>query len=259
MTSWTAISQDEHKDKHWLPRKDFSNVSSMQVVEVYASEISVVPHQFSLGFVKLNEGYRLVALVGLERDKSYYVDVKGRWIGEYVPATLRCYPFIFTDHHEKEDLKVICIDQECLTDDVEAPKLFKEDGDQEDLFSEMFNFLVRCNQDRDVTQAAVNALTKADIFEAWPINVQKGGEDKVIAIEGLFRINEAKLNSLQKEEFSSLRESGAITLAYAQIFSMPQLKQLNRRFEFLALQQHQLDNDQAVADTFPAEVSLSLT
>jgi hypothetical protein len=258
MTSWIAISSTEHADERWLPRKDFANVANMQVVEVFASEISVVTHHFPIGFVKRDDDYQLVALVGLEKDRNLYVDVKGRWISEYIPASLRCYPFISADHKEKADEKVICIDQDCLTDNSDAPRLFNDDGEQEESLTEVVNFLIRCTQDRAATHAACKALAQAGVIEAWPLNVQKGEDEGITSIEGLCRINEAKLNSLDAAEFSGLRETGAFTLAYAQLFSMPQLRQLDRRHRFLVLQQHQLDNHQDVSDSFEADEKLSL-
>jgi hypothetical protein len=212
----------------------------------------------TLGFVKQGEDYQLVSLVGLEKDRNLYVDLKGRWLSEYVPATLRCYPFILADHKENEEEKVLCIDQDCLTEDTDAPRLFKDDGEQDENFTEVFNFLIRCNQDRVATQAASNALAGAEVIEAWPLNVQKDGEEGVTTVEGLYRINEAKMNSLVAAEFAGLRETGAFSVAYAQLFSMPQLRQLYRRHKFLALQQSQLDNNQEVSDSFPENESLSL-
>jgi len=81
----------------------------------------------TLGFVKQGEDYQLVSLVGLEKDRNLYIDLKGRWLSEYVPATLRCYPFILADHKENEEEKVLCIDQDCITEDTDAPRLFKDD------------------------------------------------------------------------------------------------------------------------------------
>jgi hypothetical protein len=60
----------------------------------------------TLGFVKQGEDYQLVSLiplVGLEKDRNLYVALKGRWLSEYAPATLRCYPFILADHKENEE------------------------------------------------------------------------------------------------------------------------------------------------------------
>jgi len=258
MTTWTAISTTEHAQSRWKPRENYSNVATRQVLEVFATEIGVVPHHFPLGFVKNGDEFQLVALVGLNKDRNLYVDLKGRWISEYVPASLRCYPFILVDHKEKEDEKVICIDQDCLTDNAEAPRLFNDDGEQDESFVEVMTFLIRCNQDRAATQAACNALANAGVIEAWPLNVQKGEGEGATTIEGLFRVNEAKLNSLEPLKFAGLRESGAFTLAYAQLFSMTQLKLLNRRHQFLALQQQQLDNNEELENFFLDDTSLSL-
>lgn len=250
MTSWIALSPTDHTDTRWLPRKDFANASSMQVIELFGSEINSAPTQYPLGFVKLNDEYQLIALVGLEKDRNLYVDLKGRWLAEYVPASLRCYPFILADHEKKEGESVVCIDQDHLTDDVAASRLFTDDGEQDESLTEVTNFLIRCNQDRAVTREACSALAKAGVIEDWPLNVQKPGDEGEISIEGLYRINEAKLNTLEPLDFAGLRESGAFSMAYAQLFSMPQLILLIRRHEFLARQQQQRDNNEELDNFF---------
>ncbi len=258
MTNWTAISPAKHAQCRWKPRENFSNVATALVVEVFATEISITPHHFPLGFVKNGDEYQLVALVGLDQGRNLYVDIKGRWISEYLPASLRCYPFILMDNENEEDEKTICIDQESITNQSNAHRLFNDEGEKDQSFVDVINFLIRCEQDRSATQKACSALASSGIIEPWPLNVQRGEGEGATKIEGLYRINEAKLNSLEPLEFASLRETGAFSLAYAQLFSMPQLSKLNRRYQFLALQKQQLDNNEEVANSIQDDVSLRL-
>ena len=246
MTSWTAISPAEHADSRWLPRKDFAFAANKQLVEIFVGELKTVLHYYAVGFVKQDEAYQLVALVGVEKDRSLYVDLNNEWTCEYVPASLRGYPFMLADSERQEDEKVLCIDQDYLTDDSDAVRLFKADGEQDDSITETLNFFVKCDQDRRTTQAACQALADAGVIEAWPLNVARGDDENSLSIEGFYCINEAKLNSLDTAVFAGLRETGAFHLAYAQLFSMNQLTQLSRRSEYLATQQQQIGTDQEV-------------
>ncbi len=198
----------------------------------------------------------MVALLGLEKNRNLYVDLKGNWLSEYIPITLRCYPFALIDHDNQEGEKTICIDQDCFTDDSDASPLYKNDGEKDESFIEAINLLTRCEQDRATTQEASNALFDCGVIEAWPFNVRIG--EDVTQIEGIYRINEAKLNSLEPLKFAGLRESGAFSIAYAQLFSMTQLSLLIRRYQFLALQKHQLDSNEEISSSILDDESLQI-
>lgn len=64
-------------------------------------------------------------------------------------------------------------------------------------------------------------------------------------LEGLFRVNEAALNALDNEAFLSVRKSGALPVAYAQLLSMQQLRVLGELAQARAqrTQQVQLGQD----------------
>jgi len=64
------------------------------------------------------------------------------------------------------------------------------------------------------------------LIQPWPINLQQG--DQVVAVEGLFRIDEAAMNALPDEDFLKLRSTGAFAVAYAQLLSMTQLSALQK-------------------------------
>jgi hypothetical protein len=63
----------------------------------------------------------------------------------------------------------------------------------------------------------------------WPLTVSIDNQPQTIG--GLYRIDEEKLNSIDDESFLKLRKSGALSLAYMQLFSMGRigvLEQLDR-------------------------------
>ncbi|MBI4206911.1 MAG: SapC family protein [Betaproteobacteria bacterium] len=86
------------------------------------------------------------------------------------------------------------------------------------------DFLTKVEQNRAATAAACDALKARNLIVRWPITRKTDqGERKV---EGLFRVDEAALNALDDEAFLSLRHSGALPTAYAQLLSMQQVRVL---------------------------------
>ncbi len=234
MNSWIAISPDEHANKYWKVREDFSNCSTQQVVEIFTTELSIALHHYTLGFVSLGESFQLVALVGIDGKRNLYVDHKDRWMCEYVPASLRCYPFILADNPEKEGESVLCIEAGSLSDDTKDFRLFDLEGNKHVSLEEALNFLTQCHQNRTTTQATCDAITASGILEPWPLNVSGTDGQNIFSIEGLHRVNEAKFNSLEESALTNLRNAGAFPVIFGQLFSMTQLKQLVRRADHRA-------------------------
>jgi len=90
----------------------------------------------------------------------------------------------------------------------------------------MLEFCSQTELNRVATQAAVDALNVAGLVRPWPISAKNG--DNAIAVEGLFKVDEAALNALPDEDFLLLRTSGALALAYAQLLSMNQFSVLEK-------------------------------
>ena len=60
-------------------------------------------------------------------------------------------------------------------------------------------------------------------------------------MEGLYRVDEAALNALPDETLLTLRKTGALPLAYAQLFSMNQLAMLPKAARMQAQIKEQLE------------------
>jgi hypothetical protein len=73
-----------------------------------------------------------VALQGLENGKNLFVAPDGRWLGGYIPAALRGYPFKVLQDNSEPPRHFLCFDEESdlLVDATEpnSQPFFKEDG-----------------------------------------------------------------------------------------------------------------------------------
>lgn len=88
-------------------------------------------------------------------------------------------------------------------------------------------------------------LQNAGVLEPWEIKVKKG--DGIQSVEGLYRVNEGKLNKLPAEEFMLLRDSGALVLAYCQLLSIRNNQTLGRlSSQLLSLQNTSKNSPQSI-------------
>ncbi len=254
MHTWEAISASKHAKLNWRAKDHFEFASKRQVVEVLVSELSrLLPH-YVFSFVLKDEKFHLVALLGFG-DVNYYVTADYKWLGEAIPAAIRSFPFLLGN--SKSDEKIFCIDKAYLTDNKEATPLFTELGELTNETAEVFNFLQSCEQNRRATAIAVEALAESELIEPWLLNVSNSNGEEHNPIAGLYKISEEKLNTISRSSLAKLRDKSALTIAYAQLFSLNQLHQLSLRSEILLQQETETKSKVKLGDIFEDGGSLS--
>ena len=228
MTELAAITPEQHAKKVWKHVTDYAFVAEDTVIPLVGAELSKAALVMPTGFIKLDTGYQLVAITSLQLKTNLYVAPDGTWLGGYLPAALRAYPFQLAQQEGAENF-ILCINEASglVVENTEDGNAFFDDQDQPTQgIKDILNFLTKVEASRAVTQGAVNALADAGLITPWEINLKQG--EKVVPVEGLFSIDEAGLNKLDDEDFLTLRKAGGLALAYAQLLSMSQLAVLER-------------------------------
>ena len=88
----------------------------------------------------------------------------------------------------------------------------------------MVEFLQARAKSEQRTQRAVDALAAAQLLEPWPLPVDDPNPDPSRALlTGLNRLNQGALNALDATALQPLRDTGALAIAYAQLFCQPRL------------------------------------
>ena len=233
MATWKPISRKDHCSSHWKPRNGYQFSAERHTIPIMLAELAKLLPHYVLGFVKNdNDVYEVVALVGLGGERNLYINQENKWLCGYVPAHLRGYPFALLN--DMNGSKVLCIEESFLSDDEAFPRLFREDGGLDSGTSEILDFLKQCELNSQQTEIAVAALASAGLIETWPLSIGRGEDAEPLTVNGLHRINEKALNLLDANSLAELRRTGALSLAYAQLFSIAQMNQLTLRTEHLA-------------------------
>jgi hypothetical protein len=226
VTSYIVINRDAHLHKGWKPVEHMSFALEWTVVPIVGAEVAKAMMAMPVGFLKTEGRYILHAITGLEPGRNLFITDEGKWLGSYIPAALRGFPFALG---EAEDQRVLCFDDASgLMVDAEQTekKFFDADGEISDELAVVRDFLAHVDQNRVVTNAVCKLMDELGIIEPWPITLKMGERER--SIEGLYRINESALNASDDEAFLKLRHGGALPIAYMQMLSMTHLPLLGR-------------------------------
>jgi len=221
MSKITVLSNEQHSRFRWQRYTSYAFAQAEAIVPLVISELPKAIMSLPVAFICQEGVYVPVAVLGLKPGQNLLVDQSGKWLGGYVPATLRGYPFLLVQH---SDQLVMCVDEESgLVNDSQAGELlFGDDGKITESVQAVLDFLVHIQQSRAHTEVACAALERHGCIRPWAIT-HKLDAQKERKIEGLFQIDESALNALADDAFLELRQAGALLLAYCQLLSVQHL------------------------------------
>ncbi|WP_284178598.1 SapC family protein [Rhabdaerophilum sp. SD176] len=231
-SSFVPISRQRHAHLFWQRPSDLSRAAQSALIPLVVSEIARAQANLPIAFVADGETFRPVAVAGLHVGKSLLVAPDGRWLGRYVPARLRSYPFALGHSQDQQKILMILEPEGLAQSKTGASEAFFVDDKPAPFLGEVLNFLIELDHAEQATQRAMATLHSHGLLEPWPIQLTI--RDRSENIVGLYRINETLLSQLPGETFGQLRADGALLLAFAQLMSMQNLPDLARLAELHA-------------------------
>lgn len=192
------------------------------MVPIAAAELSNAARALPLGFATQGGRQLLVALLGLAPEQNLFVAPDGRWLGLYVPAALRGYPFRLGQSGDGEKVSLLVDEASGLVSDAAVGEggvpFFEADGQPAKGTRQVLEFLAKTRHSGEAAARATAALAAEELIEPWPLKVKDGEAEK--AVTGIGRIAESRLATLSGEALERLRDAGGLALAYAQLLSM---------------------------------------
>lgn len=234
MSKFVAITAEEFSGKTWRRSPDFIFANTDAVCPLNAQELADAVLSLPIGFINDGTQFGLVAVQGLEASSNYYLDKDNAWLGSYIPAAYRGYPFALLQNEENASELVLCIDEESQLIDVDGEgESFLEKGSElSDTLKAVLDFLKENNTQRSITDYVCKVLEDLELLVPWDVVVEY--EDSSHSVNGLYRVDEIALNDLSEADFAILRKSGALPMAYAQLLSMKHIEKLIEAAKFRA-------------------------
>lgn len=226
MPKLVPVSLDKFSTRRWVRYLDYSFAAWDVFAFITAHEAIKALLGMPLAFILRNGNYRLITLQGLESQINLFVNPNKKWRGLYIPHCYLCYPFYLIENERNES--VLCVDEDSglIKDDgLRANEaFFGEDGKPAASVSEVLGFLSNHNAEMESTIKSCALLQELRLIKPWLLKVKSAKGD--IQLEGVFCIDEERLNSLSASSLKELHKSNALALAYAQLFSMQNIKLL---------------------------------
>lgn len=226
MVSIQPISRDRHATKFWQRFTSYEFARGEAIAPLVGAEVASAMQTCPIGFVQDGEQFFPVAVLALQAGRNLFIAPDGKWIGGYIPAMLRGYPFRIGQTESGEQL--LCIDEDSglITDGPEGEAFFDDNGELSDDIKKILDFLGQTHQNRGATLKVCSLLSEHDLIVPWDITVRTAEGDKPLG--GLFRVDENALNALETEPFDVIRRAGALPLIYSQLLSMQHMTLLGK-------------------------------
>lgn len=228
MPKFQAITKTHFVNLRWRRVEKYHFAARDTVVPVVAQELPRACMSLPLAFFLQGQDVICVAVLGFQPGRNLFVTADGNWIGPYIPAAYRGYPFAVADTHD--GAMALCVDMESgLVDAGPGEPFFDDTGEPTPAVQKTLAFLHQVRTNEVATRRMCAALHAEGLIVPWSIVVKDGQGDR--AVEGLYRIDEAKLHSLDRDALYRLHQAGALAAAFCQLLSMQHLPTLGRLAE----------------------------
>jgi len=189
-----------------------------------AAEFAAACIHFPIAWVKNQEQFDPIALLGLDEGQNLFVNHNNQWVVGYVPAHLRAQPFRLLRATDGRLTLAVREDTGLVTGNEAANPFFDTEGQLSGELQSVLNMLRRLEENRAATQEASLALADAGVLEAWAVAPVVNGEKRHLG--GLFRVSEKALEQVDAAALERLRDTGALAMAYRQQVSQQLIQRL---------------------------------
>ncbi|MDO6617553.1 SapC family protein [Shewanella sp. 6_MG-2023] len=222
----TLLEHAKHGDLK-ITATNFAHVADQHIVPVTLHEIARAATEYPIVFVKNTDSgeFQAVAMLGLKPGQNLSIK-DGKWQGLYIPAVVRDYPLGLVLNPEVKDKVWIGIRESAAeVSKTEGQALFE--GEQESAYLENRKKALIAHFEQDqASRNILGFLAEKKLLTTQTLTVDVAGEKR--NINGLYLIDEAKLNELSDEDYLELRKRGLLGPIYGHLASLNQVNRLAR-------------------------------
>ncbi|NMP17796.1 SapC family protein [Thalassotalea sp. Y01] len=223
------LNKNVHGKTKIKNQTNFPHVSGQHLAPVVVQEFSRAGAEFPVVFVKNSESgeFQPVALFGVKPGENLYT-AEENWQGTYVPAALTHFPLaLVPESQESDKFMVVIATENSVVNEDEGNALFQDNGEETEYLARRKQALGKFFENSHITKAFTKELVDRELLIPQNLDIQANGEK--IQINGLYIVDEKKLNELSDEEFLTLRKRGMIGPIYAHLNSVNQIHRLVKK------------------------------
>ena len=226
------LNKETHGKLYIEPVEGFAFAKDTNSIFIAAIEFGKVAREYPIVFgTDAQGGLFPLVLLGLKNNQNLYVDAKGKWDAEYIPAYARRYPFILATQPNGEDQQfAVCIDEAYpgFNTAKEGEPLFDSKGNHTATLKQAVDFLTDYQNNIQITNSFCKNISELGLLEPMQANIKmKSGEE--LSLGGFSCVNREKLNALKPGKLADLVKTGQMELVYMHLFSLTNMASLMNR------------------------------
>lgn len=218
------LNREVHKTLRFSASANYAFSSDVNSVPLTGIEFFEASRDMPVLFSQDDEGHFFpLALLSLMESGHKQLQTSGSWENSYIPAFVRRYPFALTDEG------TVCFDQTAENfKEEEGELLFDEQGENSETLNNIIQFLNNYEQQYKATRSFCDACKEEELFKPFNLQILLD-KDNPLRLEGLFVLDEEKLNQLSDEVVNNWFRSGWLAWSYAHLHSLGALNRLVKR------------------------------
>lgn len=252
MSSLVPLKNDKHGKLKVVQSSDYRRYKTNHLVAIVIQDFFTLAVEFPLVFVKINksEEFIPVAMMGLREGMNLYCQTE-EWQGSVAPISFGNAPFAVARVDDKTDQLIVLVDEESpLLSETTGEPLFDEAGKRSEYFEGRIESLVKVADQTRNTQELCKRLTEKNLLNTQQVQLQHRPDGMRYNIDGIYTVDETRLNELSDEDYLHLRKMGLLPVIYAHLASLQQLRRLSER-------QYNADKEAKEAEAKAAETKES--
>ena len=235
MTRHVLLDNVTHKDLRVI--RDYAKVPGydVNVARVFPGELIQLQTEYPLFFIRNKEegGFAPVALLGFTDKENLFLDENG-WDAGYVPLSIERQPFLIGFQQQVVDgvpteAPVVHIDLDHpAVSDTEGERVFLPHGGESPLLERISSMLMTIHAGHAAAKSLSEMLVGLELIESLTLSVElKDGSKE--SLQGLYTINEDKLQTLNASALEALHRKGHLRDVYMMLASLPNVSRLIER------------------------------
>jgi len=219
------------------PGRTPSFCRTINALAVSYTEFVAASRNYPIAFVSGDEGSTFVpaVLLGLASRQNLFITEQGEWDPScYLPAFVRRYPFCISKVYVNglpRGERMVCVAKANVSENGVA--LFDASGTPTREWAAIEQLLNEYEADLDLTARMCATFAKFGLFSPFQFQVVEPGASR-LTLEGMYRIDEAKLNALKPLSMKVLVTHGFMSRIYAHFHSLDNFAQLYQRAATIA-------------------------
>lgn len=199
-TKPTLLLAEQHSGLGFKAHDGYKYASNANSIPLTIAEFETAAISYPIVFTN-NDRPTALAVTGLTANKNNYVDADGAWLaGEYIPAYVRKYPFVFMESDDGEQFS-LCIEDEYLVES--GGQLIFENEKPTPEAQKALDFCQNFQASWQQTEQHVKMLQDLDLLIDRRADIETAGGDR-LSLDGFCVIDRDKYAQLPKAAINEL-------------------------------------------------------